>query len=154
VSALIAADAVGTGVLTEFVGTAEDGSAFSKALAACTDGAGVNILLARAAASAAIARLAGFSALVLAAAVLGGTFVMAGALAERAAAADEAAVAAAPADEAAAADAARAADGAGAATAMPPPSIGANASIRSSVMVKPEYSSGANPSSCRPCTTI
>jgi hypothetical protein len=42
----------------------------------------------------------------------------------------------------------------GSASSPDPPEPGANASMRSSVIVKPAYSSGARPISLRPCTAI
>ena len=47
-----------------------------------------------------------------------------------------------------------AAAGAAAGTPSAPPMPGRKASMRSKVMVKPAYSSGARPSSLRPCTAI
>ena len=48
----------------------------------------------------------------------------------------------------------RAAAGPAGATPSAPPLPGRKASMRSSVMVKPAYSSGARPISLRPCTAI
>ena len=86
-----------------------------------------------------MARLAGFSGVGVVAALVVDVRGAAGTLMGRAAAA---------ADAAADPDAAVVArEDAGAVKVLLLASIGANASIRSSVMVKPEYSSGAKPSS-------